>query len=178
MNRAGTASRTLVALALAHLPFAGCAGQVDLGPPSPETEQPQPAPDKTTSSAGGQAAESAADDGLGRVAESGFFIDPEKSLLVRHPAITDNATRTTNPCLERAQGVAPGGTSRVWSFGHLMTQMANGRDPSVFAHNWLANWGLTTRVNGDPLMALHTREDGSTLPKRIFDAWQRASRGT
>jgi hypothetical protein len=32
-----------------------------------------------------------------------------------------------------------------------MTQMAGTQiSPSVFAYNWLANWALSTTVNGDP----------------------------
>lgn len=110
---------------------------------------------------------------------SGFTINPDKSLLIRDPAIVDNATRTLDPCDARRRGLAPGAvtSAQTWTFGHLMTQMANGRDPGVFAYNWLAAWSLGARIGQDSVLRLRAG-DGKTLPGRLYEAWQRSSNGT
>jgi hypothetical protein len=63
-----------------------------------------------------------------------------------------------------------------------MTQMAGTQiSPSVFAYNWLANWALSTTVNGDPLSAVRPAnpvDNSKSLPLLIYEAWQRASGGT
>jgi hypothetical protein len=157
MNRPSFAS-SLLTLFVSAVPLAGCLAGSE-GEPSPtDSDKPGPA----------------------QVLPSGFALDPERSLLVRTPYITDDFTRTLDPCRERDVKKTAAGdvtSSQTWTFGYLMKQIANGRDPSVFAHNWLANWKLSTTVNGDPLVA-HKNGDGTTLPGRIYDAWQRASGGT
>lgn len=193
MNRKIALSQILLALSLSSVPLAGCAGDVDSLPSSAAPEPPpqesaelpelgevtEPvtsalvsaptSPETTVDSVSANA-----------VVQAGFFIDPEKSVLIRAPAIVDNGTRTLDPCDARRRNVAPGpvATTQTWTFGHLMTQMANGRSPALLAYNWLANWAISTRVNGDDLRALRSRDFGTTLPARIFDAWQRNSNGT
>src|SRR5215207_1394536 len=54
----------------------------------------------------------------------------ERSLMIVHREVVEDATRTTN--------------LGAWTFGHLMTQMANqsatGIDPSTFVLRWLEHW--------------------------------------
>ena len=160
MNRAFAASLALSRFALTALPLAAC-----MAPVGAADQQQQVGTDPA---------------GSGQVLKSGFYIDPERSLVIRDTYITDNSTRTLDPCVDRAtHGPGDVGSAQTWTFGYLMKQMANGRDPAVFAHNWLANWKLSTVVNGDPLAPILNGDgSGTPLPSRIYDAWQRASRGT
>lgn len=198
MNRTISLSQTFVALVLSSaVASGGCADGIETGgsssgseleapsladvagPQGPVTEQPvtsQPSP----ASQSDIPHDVPRSEPANTLAESGFLIDPERSLLIRAPAIVDHDTRTLDPCAARAKGVAPGNvtSAQTWTFGHLITQMANGRDPAVFAHNWLANWAISARLNGQDLVALHTIGNNTTLPGRIYDAWQRESGGT
>lgn len=205
VNRTFSVSHAFVAVVLSALPFGGCADGIDSGdspgstsgshdvtdigeamgsaatPSHAEQSAADPSPPSapSPSAAGNTVAAARRSPIANELAEAGFPIDPERSLLIRAPAIVDNSTRTLDPCDARRRGIAPGPSSRAWTFGHLMTQMANGRDPAVFAHTWLANWALPTRLNGQDLVTVHTvNERSSTLARRIYEAWQRESGGT
>jgi hypothetical protein len=70
-------------------------------------------------------------------------IDPERSLLVRDPRVVQDKTRTRTNCATGSMG--------TWSFGYLMTQMANetatGINPSDFTMEWLLRWYKDEVVN-------------------------------
>lgn len=102
--------------------------------------------------------------------------DPESSLLIRDTVVVNNEQRTDDPCRPNGNGVQP----KKWSFGYLLSQVAAraGIDQKVFTHNWLANWAITTRVNGDTLSETRPPDQApstSTLAQRIYDMWQRHS---
>ena len=69
----------------------------------------------------------------------------ERVLVIRNPAIVQDPTRTYDPCTNSG---APAG---VWTFNHLMTQMANqnasGIDPALFVEQWLQTWTANQTVN-------------------------------
>ncbi len=69
----------------------------------------------------------------------------ERVLVIRNPAVVQDPTRTYEPCTNTG---APGG---VWTFNHLMTQMANqqasGIDPALFVERWLQTWTANQSVN-------------------------------
>ena len=72
----------------------------------------------------------------------------DRVLMIRDPAVVADSTRTLNPC--NGAGTATG----IWTFNHLMTQMANqtasGIDPRDFAEVWLNHWLDTSlTINGD-----------------------------
>jgi hypothetical protein len=62
-----------------------------------------------------------------------------------------------------------------WSFGHLMTEMANqpetGIDPSVFVRRWLARWETAQQVNDQQVTAR------LQIRNRIIIPWEAASGG-
>lgn len=62
-------------------------------------------------------------------------IDPDRSLLVTDPQVVNDPTRTFDICTNA------GNPNGVWSFKHLVTQMANepatGISPEQFVWNWL-----------------------------------------
>ncbi len=70
-------------------------------------------------------------------------IDSERSLLVRHPKVVQDPSRTRTSCDEGSMG--------KWSFGYLMTEMANeagtGINPADFTMAWLKNWMEDQTVN-------------------------------
>ncbi|MFZ5445189.1 MAG: hypothetical protein ACOZQL_34685 [Myxococcota bacterium] len=66
------------------------------------------------------------------------------SLVINNTLVTQDSTRTFSPCL--------GGTSMgPWTFGHLMTEMANqpltGISPSDFVRRWLMSWRFDASIN-------------------------------
>lgn len=75
----------------------------------------------------------------------------DKVLMITNTSVIADPTRTWNPC--NNTGAANG----VWTFNHLMTQMANqaasGIDPSDFVQTWLNQWLVNLNINNDPLPA-------------------------
>ncbi len=73
-------------------------------------------------------------------------IDPARELMIKDPGVVDDPARTFNPCT--SAGVPLG----IWTFGHLISEMANqastGVDPSDFALNWLNAYTVPQTVNG------------------------------
>jgi len=74
----------------------------------------------------------------------------EHSLMVTNVGVVEDPTRTSQPCTR------PDATG-AWTFGKLMTDMANTASTGVsgeeFVKNWLKSWLAPTVVNGDPLPA-------------------------
>jgi hypothetical protein len=72
-------------------------------------------------------------------------VKPENSLMVTNTAVVEDPGRTFNPCTQ------VGNATGVWTFGHLMTEMANqpmsGVDPAELTRSWLAAWESTQTVN-------------------------------
>lgn len=85
----------------------------------------------------------------------------DRCLMIRDPAVVDDP---------RAKGTG------VWSFGHLMTEMANekatGIKPSEFVLHWLEHWERDQTVNG---CRVENRREG--IRALVIDPWQRASGG-
>lgn len=76
----------------------------------------------------------------------GVLVISNKSLFITDTNVVDDPNRTFNPCT----GI--GTPMGKWTFGYLMTQMANtpatGVDPSDFVLNWLQTWETPQTVNG------------------------------
>jgi hypothetical protein len=97
-------------------------------------------------------------------------VDPARSLVITSVKVVEDPTRTFNPCTNAGTPLGP------WTFGYLMTQMANqprtGIAPSTFVRKWLDKW-----------MADQTTANGWTAAKRqqikalIIDPWEAASGG-
>jgi len=71
----------------------------------------------------------------------------ERVLIIRDLGVVTDPTRTVEPCTQA------GNPNGVWTFNHLMTQMANpaasGIDPADFAMNWLRHWSVNQNINAD-----------------------------
>jgi len=75
-----------------------------------------------------------------------FAIDSARSLLVRHSSVVNDVTRTYDPCTNT------GNPNGVWTFNHLMTEMANqpatGVLPADFTEAWLnQHWNFDQTIN-------------------------------
>ncbi|WP_244238127.1 hypothetical protein [Corallococcus terminator] len=73
----------------------------------------------------------------------------EKTLLVRDPAVVLDPERTWDPC------TGAGTKGGVWTFAHLIRQMAQGSatTPEVFVTQWLSRWLNDFTLNGDTVPA-------------------------
>jgi len=103
-------------------------------------------------------------------AGSPLAYDWEKTLMIRHLTVVADPARTWDPC------PAPMGTGTkmgAWTFGKLMTDMANpavtGIDPSDFVRNWLRSWEFDQTINSD---VVPSRSNVRTL---IVNNWLAAS---
>lgn len=71
---------------------------------------------------------------------------PEKELMITDTSVVDDPARTFDVCTRA------GTPTGQWTFGHLMTAMANetdtGIDPRDFTRAWLAKWEADQTVNG------------------------------
>lgn len=96
----------------------------------------------------------------------------ERVLIIRTPNVVLDPARTFNPCTNTG---TPNG---VWTFNHLVTEMANqpasGIDPAVMVESWLETW--TSRAP-DPVVNSITVPDREQMT-RIIDQWPRTTAGT
>ena len=71
------------------------------------------------------------------------------SVFVYAPSVVEDTSRTYDPCSNNGHKMGP------WTFGFLMTQLANstatGISPSRFVLNWLLTYTQPQVVNNDPL---------------------------
>ncbi|HEX3478364.1 MAG TPA: choice-of-anchor X domain-containing protein [Kofleriaceae bacterium] len=78
--------------------------------------------------------------------------DPARTLLITDLGVVEDPARTFNPCTQA--GTAMG----TWTFGYLMSQIANqpvtGVDPADLVLDWLHQWDDTQLI------------DGNTAPRR------------
>jgi hypothetical protein len=92
----------------------------------------------------------------------------DRVLMIRNPAVVADPTRTFDPCTNAGTPMG------VWTFGHLMTAMANqpvtGINPSTFVETWLLHWASNQNINS---FTVPSRTDINTL---IAD-WRAASGG-
>jgi hypothetical protein len=69
----------------------------------------------------------------------------ERVLMIRDLGVVTDPARTWDPCT--GAGTANG----VWTFNHLMNEMANqpasGIDPAVFVETWLSHWQANQTIN-------------------------------
>ncbi|MCF6407948.1 hypothetical protein L3C95_33990 [Chitinophaga filiformis] len=80
--------------------------------------------------------------------------DPElrtRSLMITDLGVIEDPDRTFNPCTKK------GNPNGVWTFGHLITQMANtpasGISVNTFIQSWLEKWMETQIINADNVPA-------------------------
>lgn len=89
-------------------------------------------------------------------------------LMITNTSVVADPTRTWNPCNNT------GNANGVWTFNHLMTQMANqgatGINPSDFVQAWLNQWLANPTINNDPIPA-------RVRMNHIINQWPKLSNG-
>lgn len=90
-------------------------------------------------------------------------------LMITHPNVVGDPTRTIDPCSPPPPSLGP---LPAWSFGRLMSDMANqpltGIDPRVFVEDWLDHWLANQTIN--------TFNVAQRLAmQNIIDDWRNAS---
>ncbi|HEY8944410.1 MAG TPA: hypothetical protein VIM73_09110, partial [Polyangiaceae bacterium] len=107
------------------------------------------------------------------------------SLVITDLNAVNDPARVSDPCTSY---VTPSISTKEWSFGYLMTHMANqsatGKTPAAFARAWLDAWRNATTVNGDPVAPPVVQSPGFgwdspaniSVPEYILRTWTRASR--
>lgn len=94
-------------------------------------------------------------------------IDPDRSLLIKDPKVVQDKTRTRTSCSTGSMG--------KWSFGYLMTEMANqpltGIDPRDFTMEWLLRWYNDEVVNS---FTIGERRLGI---KTLINKWKKDAQG-
>ncbi|HEX4963958.1 MAG TPA: choice-of-anchor X domain-containing protein [Thermoanaerobaculia bacterium] len=93
----------------------------------------------------------------------------ERSLMIRDLAVVTDPARTWNPC------TGAGTPNGVWTFNHLMTEMANqpasGIDPAVFVETWLSHWQANQTINTH---VVNSRPNVNTI---ILNPWPKRPDG-
>ncbi|MBN9688263.1 MULTISPECIES: hypothetical protein [unclassified Corallococcus] len=92
----------------------------------------------------------------------------ERTLMIRDPAVVLDPARTWDPC------TGAGTKGGVWTFAHLMREMAqgSGASPEAFVLNWLSLWLNDFQSNGDTVPARRKMYDEVIAP------WAAASGAT
>jgi hypothetical protein len=95
-------------------------------------------------------------------------IDEMRSLMIVHPSVIDNSTRTFDACTGAGTEGGP------WSFGHLFRELAHGTGmtPENFALHWLSNWVIAQEANG---FIVNEPGRATQMQNRIIASWQRLS---
>lgn len=103
-------------------------------------------------------------------------IDVSRSLMIRHKDVVEDAGRTFDVC-GGTGGTAIGTAGGVWTFGHLMREMAfgTGMSPEDFTMHWLSTWIIPQEANG---FIVNEASRGVQLQSRIIATWQALSGGT
>lgn len=84
-----------------------------------------------------------------------------ESLLIRDAAVVRDTTRTWDAC------TGTGTPNAVWSFEHLIREMAqgSGQSPELFAQKWLETWLNDFTLNGDTVAAR------TSMFARVIQPW-------
>ncbi|HEX3553144.1 MAG TPA: choice-of-anchor X domain-containing protein [Thermoanaerobaculia bacterium] len=93
----------------------------------------------------------------------------ERSLMIRDLGVVTDPGRTWDPCS------GAGNPNGVWTFNHLMTEMANqpasGIDPAVFVETWLSHWQANQTIN------THVVNSRTSVNSIILTPWPKRADG-
>lgn len=99
---------------------------------------------------------------------SSIAISAPRSLMVVHPSVVEDPTRTFDACTNT------GNPNGAWTFNKLMTDIANqpltGVHPADFVEQWLQSHASAATVNGFTV-------DGTPEFSQILSTWPRLSSG-
>lgn len=106
-----------------------------------------------------------------------FVVDPNRELMITDVSVVEDLARTFNPCLLGTPMESQAGNPQgAWTFGKLMTEMANedvtGINPSDFTLHWLQQWSTDLVINS---FTVGHRLHG--LNEQILNPWPRLMDG-
>lgn len=91
-------------------------------------------------------------------------VKPANSLVITHPNVVNDPTRTYDPCSNS------GNPNGVWTFNHLMTEMASTFvTPSALTQQWLLQWNANQTLNGWTVPAR------TQVVTRILNPWPKVA---
>jgi hypothetical protein len=97
-------------------------------------------------------------------------VDPTRELMITDLSVVNDPARTFDTCTNTGTPMG------IWTFGHLMSEMANqpvtGNDPSDFVRKWLSSWETNQSING---FTVPNRNSG--IHSRIIDSWPKLANG-
>lgn len=97
-----------------------------------------------------------------------FGVDPASTLLITDVDVVEDPARTYDACTDEGTPMGP------WTFGHLMTEIANhsatGIHPEDFVEHWLEQWTQSQVINTWNIAARTGAQD-------LLDAWPRLPNG-
>jgi hypothetical protein len=96
-------------------------------------------------------------------------VDPRRELMITDLSVVNDPARTFDACTNTGTPMG------IWTFGHLMSEMANqpvtGIDPSDFVLHWLSTWESDQSVNG------FTVPNRSSAMQSFIDRWPKLPNG-
>jgi hypothetical protein len=109
---------------------------------------------------------------------AGAPVNPQKSLLITALPVIEDPGRTMNPCAP-ASANSP---LKTWTFGHLMTEMAQGSGLSAsdFVERWLGHWRTSqtvTATGGAPILDGVRDTALASVDNLIINPWRQRSGG-
>ncbi|HTS10625.1 MAG TPA: hypothetical protein VMH00_00775 [Candidatus Limnocylindrales bacterium] len=94
-------------------------------------------------------------------------VDPSRELMITDLSVVEDPTRTFDPC------TGAGSPMGAWTFGKLMTDMANGTvDPAKMVEDWLKLWTADQTVNS---FVVPNRSTG--INNLLLSTWKRTGSG-
>jgi len=94
-------------------------------------------------------------------------VDPSRELMITDLSVVEDPARTFDPCTNAGTPMG------AWTFGKLMTDMANGTiDPAKMVEDWLKQWTVNQTVNSFTVL---NRTTG--MNNLLLSTWKRSSNG-
>jgi len=90
-------------------------------------------------------------------------IDPSRELMITDPGVVEDSARTFDACTQSGTPMS------AWTFGKLVTDMANGRDASDMVEKWLRLWTVDQTVN------TFTVPSRPPITDFLLDTWPRTN---
>ena len=94
-------------------------------------------------------------------------VDPSRELMITDLSVVEDPTRTFDPCTNAGTPMG------AWTFGKLMTDMANGQvDPAKMVEDWLKLWTVDQTVN-----SFNVPNRSSGITNLLLSKWKRSGNG-
>ena len=104
---------------------------------------------------------------IGALGGTPVTVDPSRELMITDLSVVEDPARTFDPCTNAGTPMG------AWTFGKLMTDMANGTiDPAKMVEDWLKQWTANQTVNS---FLVPNRAAG--MNNLLLSKWKRLANG-